>query len=153
MIYAKVKDNKIEKYPVTFMEIRLEFPTVSFPENPTNNDLLGFGYAIVIETVRPLDTNTARVIETTPTLNDNGQWYQTYTYTEFNSNELAEKLNEISQDIRDNRNRMLIESDWTQLPDSPVDKIIWATYRQSLRDIPQQSTFPTQVDWPTKPLK
>ena len=27
----------------------------------------------------------------------------------------------------------------------------WADYRQALRDIPQQSGFPGDIDWPVKP--
>lgn len=34
------------------------------------------------------------------------------------------------------RNRLLADSDWTQLPDAQCDKTAWATYRQALRDFP-----------------
>lgn len=51
--------------------------------------------------------------------------------------------------IREHRNKMLTETDWTQLPDSPLDqekKTAWAEYRQQLRDIvitdPNNFTFP-----------
>tara|TARA_Y100000004_G_scaffold184422_1_gene233444 strand:- start:1171 stop:1527 length:357 start_codon:yes stop_codon:yes gene_type:complete len=55
-------------------------------------------------------------------------------------------------DIRDHRNWLLKESDWTQAADVPqTTKDTWATYRQLLRDVPQQETFPTTVNWPTKP--
>lgn len=36
------------------------------------------------------------------------------------------------------RNSELARTDWTQLPDAPVDKQSWAEYRQALRDIPAQ---------------
>jgi hypothetical protein len=36
------------------------------------------------------------------------------------------------------RNAELAQTDWTQLPDAPVDKSVWATYRQALRDLPNQ---------------
>ena len=49
------------------------------------------------------------------------------------------------------RNALLIESDWTQLPDAPVDAVAWATYRQDLRDISDQSGFPADVVWPVPP--
>lgn len=55
-------------------------------------------------------------------------------------------------DIRDQRNWLLKESDWTQASDIPqATKDTWATYRQLLRDVPQQETFPTSVTFPTKP--
>jgi hypothetical protein len=53
--------------------------------------------------------------------------------------------------IRSQRNNLLDESDWTQVEDAPVDKVAWATYRQALRDVPQQTDFPTEVVWPEKP--
>lgn len=50
------------------------------------------------------------------------------------------------------RNRLLNQSDWTQLPDVPLaTKEAWAIYRQALRNITNQAGFPTQVEWPTKP--
>ena len=52
---------------------------------------------------------------------------------------------------REKRNSELKLSDWTQLSDAPVDQSAWATYRQSLRDVPSQAGFPDNVTWPTKP--
>jgi len=56
-----------------------------------------------------------------------------------------------SRQVRTKRDKILAESDWTQVADAPVDKAAWATYRQSLRDIPQQAEFPTNVVWPVEP--
>lgn len=53
--------------------------------------------------------------------------------------------------IRNQRNQLLTASDWTQVADAPVDQAAWATYRQALRDIPQQEGFPTDIAWPIKP--
>lgn len=56
--------------------------------------------------------------------------------------------------IRNRRNTLLKESDWTQYPDSPLSaeqKQAWATYRQALRDIPSQAGFPTDVQFPVAP--
>jgi hypothetical protein len=41
---------------------------------------------------------------------------------------------ELRSRMRSERNRLLAESDWTQLPDATVDKAAWAAYRQELRD-------------------
>lgn len=52
------------------------------------------------------------------------------------------------------RNGLLSDSDWTQVPDSPLDntkKQEWATYRQALRDLPANTTDPANPTWPTKP--
>ena len=47
---------------------------------------------------------------------------------------------------------MLKNTDWTQLPDSPLDsdtKAKWATYRQEVRDIDQNN--PSSITWPISP--
>ena len=48
------------------------------------------------------------------------------------------------------RNKKLLDSDWTQLPDAPVDKEAWAEYRQKLRDLPETAD-PLNVVWPVRP--
>lgn len=53
---------------------------------------------------------------------------------------------------REQRNRLLTESDWTQMPDVELaTKSAWATYRQALRDITDQPGYPLDITWPTPP--
>jgi hypothetical protein len=57
-------------------------------------------------------------------------------------------------EIRNKRNRLLFECDWTQLPDSPLSeekRQEWRIYRQELRDITNY-TSPDEVIWPNEPL-
>ncbi|CAB4142230.1 Phage tail assembly chaperone protein [uncultured Caudovirales phage] len=49
------------------------------------------------------------------------------------------------------RNAQLAASDWTQLPDAPVDKAAWATYRQALRDLPVQGGIADAAEFPVAP--
>ena len=58
---------------------------------------------------------------------------------------------EAAKPLREKRNFLLSESDWTQVADAPVDQAAWATYRQALRDIPSQAGFPNEVTWPVEP--
>ena len=53
--------------------------------------------------------------------------------------------------VRADRDKRLAETDWTQVADAPVDKAAWATYRQGLRTVPEQSGFPHEITWPSKP--
>lgn len=62
-------------------------------------------------------------------------------------------LSNLAHSIRVERNRKLFTSDWTQLPDSQVNKSVWATYRQALRDVPQQKGFPETFTWPLMPTE
>jgi hypothetical protein len=59
-----------------------------------------------------------------------------------------------AEEVRQQRNKLLAESDWTQIADAPFDadgKLAWALYREFLRMIPQQEGFPETVNWPPKP--
>lgn len=60
-------------------------------------------------------------------------------------------LEQLAAEARSQRNSLLAQSDWTQVADAPVDQAAWATYRQSLRDITEQSGFPEVIIWPTTP--
>jgi hypothetical protein len=60
-------------------------------------------------------------------------------------------LEALAESIRAERDSKLVESDWTQVIDAAVDQAAWATYRQALRDIPQQDDFPNTVVWPEQP--
>jgi hypothetical protein len=53
--------------------------------------------------------------------------------------------------IRNTRNQLLKDSDWTQIPDATVNKEVWLIYRQALRDITLQEGFPFNITWPTQP--
>lgn len=53
--------------------------------------------------------------------------------------------------MRHQRNRLLAECDWTQLPDAQVDRQAWAAYRQQLRDLPSTWTPGPTVDFPEMP--
>ena len=58
----------------------------------------------------------------------------------------------LASSVRTQRDRLIQSTDWTQLPDVPVEsKTIWAEYRQALRDITKQPGFPEQVIFPTAP--
>jgi hypothetical protein len=55
--------------------------------------------------------------------------------------------------VREKRNELLNKTDWSQVVDVPqAIKDKYATYRQALRDVPQQEGFPATVVWPTQPV-
>lgn len=60
-------------------------------------------------------------------------------------------------EVRVLRNNKLMESDWTQVADSPLDemwRMFWAEYRQDLRDVPDTNSDVTDLDqviWPDQP--
>jgi len=69
--------------------------------------------------------------------------------------------NEMNE-LRNVRNKMLSDSDWTVMPDSPLSdskQAEWKTYRQALRDLPKGASpkvkgimlVSSSVTFPTKP--
>ena len=57
---------------------------------------------------------------------------------------------------RATRDKLLADTDWTQMNDSPLsneDKTAWATYRQELRDLSDLDAWPNLADddWPVAP--
>ncbi len=56
--------------------------------------------------------------------------------------------------VRNHRDILMKETDWTQTGDAPLtadQKQAFADYRQALRDIPQTYPDPDNVVWPDKP--
>jgi hypothetical protein len=80
-----------------------------------------------------------------------GKWYTKYSVADMDVEAIAAKDAEQAKSVRQQRGEKLKNSDWTQVADAPVDKAAWATYRQALRDVTEQSSFPWTIDWPTQP--
>lgn len=53
--------------------------------------------------------------------------------------------------MRLQRNRLLADSDWTQISDATVDHEAWAAYRQALRDFPATWVAGPTADFPDPP--
>jgi hypothetical protein len=67
--------------------------------------------------------------------------------------ELQQEIDNQWENIRGERNSLLLQCDWTQLPDAPVSEEMlsdWVTYRQALRDITLQED-PFNIAWPQSP--
>jgi hypothetical protein len=82
-----------------------------------------------------------------PALLIDGVWTQNYIVSDLSADESAAKVGAQWTVIRAERNKLLVESDWTQLPDASADAAAWATYRQALRDITEQDN-PFSIVWP-----
>ena len=57
---------------------------------------------------------------------------------------------ELEFEIRDQRDRLLSDTDWMALSDVTMSTEMVA-YRQALRDVTGQAGFPYSITWPTKP--
>ena len=80
-----------------------------------------------------------------------GKWYTKYSVSDMDQ-EAKDALDTTqAAAMRKQRDEKLAECDWTQVADAPVDKAVWATYRQALRDVTTQSGFPWTITWPDAP--
>jgi hypothetical protein len=123
MIYIKFDENGIQE------ETRYTEESPGADWHPVNSDIDGKFYKL---------SNGAPVAMTKKQLED----YR-----------LGLRKTWVTMDARVKRDRALMESDWTQLPSSPLSdakKAEWETYRQALRDFPSvvendlEAVFPAQ---------
>jgi len=149
-MYLKLKDGNII-YPYTLDDLKRENSNVSFPISITNDILENFD-VYPVQSVSVDDDYTKNIVEGTPIFSGS-VYIQTWNITDATEEEINIKIEEKWIEIRDIRDSLLVQSDWTQFQDSPItgSKLTeWQTYRQSLRDITNQSN-PFSLTWPTKP--
>ena len=97
-------------------------------------------------------------------LDGSTEWYTRtacpdHGYYEWNTTSYSwvQNLTKLWDEVRMRRAGLLGSSDWTQSADSPLStekKAEWATYRQTLRDLPSAQSSVTSMDditWPTPP--
>ena len=143
-------------------EIRKLFPNTSLPRVWDESVLNHLGIDPIFESPTPTTTRYQ-------TANKNGvefkndKWMWAWTigpvFTDNEEATAAEQQaayvqridDEQAARIRADRDKRLVDTDWTQVADAPVDSEAWATYRQALRNIPAQATFPWDVVWPEMP--
>jgi len=71
--------------------------------------------------------------------------------------EIADRESSHMNNLREQRNQKLVDSDWTHASDHPspvaaAKKTEWETYRQALRDLPETADLTTwPPSWPTEP--
>lgn len=149
-MYIKILDDNTFVYPYYLSRLAQEHPNTSFPRNPTPEFLALYEIYPVSPIPKPASGPREKVVEGSPTLGASG-WEQTWNVVPLSREELSYQESERVMRIREKRDQLLRESDWTQLTDAKVDSISWATYRQALRDIPKQAGFPLNVVWPQPP--
>ena len=147
-MYLRIIDETIN-YPYSIPQLRVAFPNVSLPSELTDTSLIEWDMYVVTPTPMPTDY-TKNITEGTPVLT-NSVYYQNWIQTDASQSEIDYRLENQWFIIRETRNQLLVECDWTQLADIPSEtKTIWSEYRQSLRDITSQSN-PFSITWPVKP--
>jgi hypothetical protein len=145
---VKVENNEIVDQNYSISKLKRDNPNVSFSKTISEETLNSYGAYTVVAHSRPVYNSKIEHLESTVQSID-GVWTRTWT-------KVALPDSQCAGNNRIERDRLLADSDWTQMNDSPLsneDKTAWATYRQELRDITSHSNWPNleDADWPTKP--
>jgi len=123
------------------------FPNTSFGDRGPSLDWIAEQGYYVITVWKPYDHATQKLVSADPHLYDG--MCCIVDVEPLTAEELQSRIDTQWAVIRNQRNQMLKDTDWTQVADSPVDKAAWATYRQALRDITTQDD-PFNVTWPVE---
>lgn len=149
-MYAKIENNAVVAYPYSIERLRAEHPNQTFPE--TKEVLESMGCFNVVSTGQPDYDYTQNCVELTPEYNAiEQQWEQRWSLIAASQQEISDRTAAEAAEVRQQRNELLADCDWTQLADAPGNSLQWANYRQALRDVPQQTGFPWSVVWPNPP--
>ena len=147
-MYLRIINNIID-YPYSLQKLREDNPRTSFPSELTESLMDEWNIYEVRQTPKP-NNDTKNILEGTPILVE-GVYYQNWEQTDASTSEINARIEVKWEEVRQLRNELLNECDWTQLGDIPTEtKAIWTEYRQSLRDITNQ-TNPFDIVWPVKP--
>ena len=148
-------------------EIRKLHPNVSLPRVWTAEVCEFLGIDPVLASPAPEVTDLQVAVQSGVKQDAKGNWVQDWdvrnkffdytndegtvvTRAEQEAEYTAKKTADKAAAIRAERDKKLAETDWMGMSDVTMSEA-WATYRQALRDVTEQDTFPESVTWPTKP--
>lgn len=141
MLYVEVNElGQAVDVPLTYKQLRLKFPHISFKSNPTNEDLLPLGFVqLPPEEVIPEPLPGHKLVLSVPVM-ENGRLKRTWIQQEMSEEDKQLRMRQ----LREKRNKLLQESDASQLSDvqarmTSMERKAWADYREALRNLPQQA--------------
>ena len=150
--YRKKTDGTLVVGDTAFRNL---FPNTSFPKTLTEALVSDLGYDWVYEGAQPSVTPPYQTVVRDGVDQQSSKWYTKYKTVMSSTDERTAIDNDVAAGKRVERDGLLKDSDWTQLADkgglSDSKVTEWATYRQSLRDLPTASDWPHTHTLPTKP--
>lgn len=144
MIVSIIQNNAIEQMG----ELSWLFPNVSFPPSGPEAEWMDENNLVPVTYWKAHDAATEKLVNVEPYI-EGGNVFAVEVQP-LAEEEIASRNESRWAKVRADRNQRLAGCDWTQLQDAPVDSTVWATYRQDLRDITNQSD-PFNIQWPEQP--
>jgi len=156
MSYAKIVNGVVVKYPYTMSDLRKENPNTSFPMKMNEESMMSWDmYTVHMENTPMFNAQTQKAVRSnTPTFKE-GRWVLEWTIENLTEQEVVAARLALEEQIRSQRNDALAKTDWIVLKYMETTGEVpenWRTYRQALRDLPEQDVFP-QVVWPIEPTE
>jgi hypothetical protein len=151
---------------------RNEFANMSLPRVWKAATLDALDLDAVLAAPQPTPGEYQRVVRDGVVQDANGNWVENYvardmfqdttedgvttTKAEHEAAYQAGLDARVAEGHRTTRDKLLADTDWTQMNDSPLTneaKTAWATYRQELRDLTDSDAWPNLADedWPVEP--
>lgn len=137
--------------PITVGDYRELFANTSFPPSGPSDEFLTENNAKKVNAFKAHDRLTQKLVSCAPY--DDGAFVSVVQVESLSADEIQAAKDSAMAQIRYQRNQLLKNCDWTQIADCTIPKKSeWATYRQTLRDLPSTITEPrTFTDWPHNP--
>ena len=148
MLYLKAINGQVEKYPYSLGQLRKDNPITTFPKRPSPETLGSFNMFPVTEVTPALRDNEKLEKSHTPTL-VSGEWVLLHTAVVMTSQDLENELSMKWRGLRERRNKLLFETDWTASTDITMKEEM-SIYRKSLRDLPETVDI-NNIIYPDKP--
>ena len=150
-MFVKATNGTVDTFPYNIGQLRRDNPNTSFPRVVPETTMAAYNMFPVERDVEPaFDPLTQKVeVAATPVL-ANGKWVLPKTVVALTATEVAGITAAKAQGVRNQRDKLIANTDWMALSDSTLTPA-WAAYRQALRDVTSQAGFPHTVDWPVKP--
>ena len=124
------------------------FPSTLFPSSGVPEEFLTANNAVkIIETLS--FTTPTQKLTTVDASVEGGKAY-TVKVESTTTEEQTNLTNAKWEQVRNDRNALLSQSDWRALSDVTLSDA-WRTYRQELRDIPSTQSDPYNITYPTPP--
>ena len=156
MLLVKTANGQVEQFPYTLGDLRRDNPQTSFPKKIGDAILASYGIFHVMPDAQPEHDPLVQTVvrddqphRETSVDEETGETYKTGRWV-IGFTVVNKPQDQAETAVRNQRNRLLSDTDWMALSDNTMTPE-WASYRQALRDITEQTGFPYSVVWPTKP--
>jgi len=150
-MHIRVIDGKASLYSVR--QLISDNPNISFPEVLSEEFLAQWNVFPLRPSAPPAHNPVTQNIRMEIAFID-GAWSQSWAVSAASQAEIERRMADLSASVRADRDGRLAACDWVAIRSAETATTMpteWVAYRQALRNITLQPSFPVRVVWPTKP--